>query len=56
MVVPEPGLGARTFPADLSASLVAYYREQGVTLHVGEGVAAVEERGEGVVVTTTAGR
>jgi NADPH-dependent 2,4-dienoyl-CoA reductase/sulfur reductase-like enzyme len=55
LVVPEPGLGARTFPADLSASLVAYYREQGVTLRVGEGVSAVEERGEGIVVTTTAG-
>jgi NADPH-dependent 2,4-dienoyl-CoA reductase/sulfur reductase-like enzyme len=55
MVVPEPGLGARTFPADLSASLVTYYREQGVTVHAGEGVTAVAERGEGVVVTTTAG-
>ena len=56
MVVPEPGLGARVFPADLSASLVAYYREQGVTLHVGEGVSAVKEQGGDVVVTTTAGR
>ncbi len=56
MVVPEPGLGARVFPPDLSASLVAYYREQGVTLHVGEGVSAVKEQGGDVVVTTSAGR
>ena len=56
MVVPESGLGARVFPADLSASLVAYYREQGVTLHVGEGVSAVVDHGDDVVVTTTGGR
>ena len=30
MLVPEAGLGARVFPADLSRFLVEYYREKGV--------------------------
>jgi NADPH-dependent 2,4-dienoyl-CoA reductase/sulfur reductase-like enzyme len=37
MLVPEDGLGARVFPADLSRFLVGYYREQGVEVRTGEG-------------------
>jgi len=55
MVVPEQGLGARVFPADLSAFLVDYYREKGVEMHVGEGMAGLEPRGSTVVVKTTTG-
>ena len=40
MVFPEPGIGFRLFPADLSASVTDYYREQGVEVLAGETVAA----------------
>jgi NADPH-dependent 2,4-dienoyl-CoA reductase/sulfur reductase-like enzyme len=56
MVVPERGLGARVFPADLSAFLVGYYRQKGVEMRIGEGMAGLEPRGGGVVVTTTTGQ
>jgi NADPH-dependent 2,4-dienoyl-CoA reductase/sulfur reductase-like enzyme len=36
MVFPEDGVGARIFPADLSASVTDYYREQGVEVRAGE--------------------
>jgi NADPH-dependent 2,4-dienoyl-CoA reductase/sulfur reductase-like enzyme len=39
MLVPESGIGARVFPADLSRFLVDYYREQGVEVRTGEGFA-----------------
>jgi NADPH-dependent 2,4-dienoyl-CoA reductase/sulfur reductase-like enzyme len=32
MVFPEPGIGGRIFPAELSTALVDYYRERGVTV------------------------
>jgi len=35
MLVPEAGLGARVFPADLAAFLVDYYRGKGVTMRMG---------------------
>ena len=56
MVVPEKGLGARVFPADLSACLVDYYRQKGVEMRSGEGMAGLEPRGGKVVVRTTAGQ
>ena len=55
MIVPEQGLGARVFPADLSAFLVEYYREKGVAVLTGEGVARLGPRGGKFVITTTAG-
>ena len=55
MLVPEDGLGARVFPADLSHSLVEYYREQGVELRTGEGFAGLTARHDKVVVKTTGG-
>src|SRR3989449_4185744 len=45
MIVPESGIGARVFPADLSQFLVGYYREQGVDVRIGEGFAGFETVG-----------
>jgi NADPH-dependent 2,4-dienoyl-CoA reductase/sulfur reductase-like enzyme len=56
MLVPEDGLGARVFPADLSRFLADYYRERGVDVRVGEGLAGLTPRGGPVVVTTTQAR
>ncbi|MGH7606571.1 MAG: NAD(P)/FAD-dependent oxidoreductase [Gemmatimonadales bacterium] len=55
MLVPEQGLGARVFPADLSRFLVDYYREKGVTLRTGEGMQELRPREGRVVVQTTTG-
>lgn len=51
MLVPEAGIGARVFPADLSGFLVDYYREQGVDVRTGEGFADFKD-----VVRTTRGK
>jgi 3-phenylpropionate/trans-cinnamate dioxygenase ferredoxin reductase component len=40
MLFPEPGIGHRLFPADLSESVTDYYREQGVEVLAGEMVAS----------------
>jgi 3-phenylpropionate/trans-cinnamate dioxygenase ferredoxin reductase subunit len=53
MLVPETGLGARVFPADLSRFLVDYYREKGVEMRVGEGMAGLATRAGKTVVRTT---
>src|SRR5207245_250628 len=55
MLIPETGLGARVFPADLGAFLVSYYREQGVTMRMGEGMAGLDRRAGSCVVRTTLG-
>lgn len=55
MLVPEDGIGARVYPADLSHSLNDYYRAQGVDVRTGEGLAGLTPRGGKVVVTTTGG-
>lgn len=55
MLVPEQGLSARQFPADLSTALVEYYREKGVEVRLGQSVAEVVDRGRGVAVRTTSG-
>src|SRR4029077_6423470 len=49
MLVPEAGVGARVFPTDLSAFLVDYYRQKGVTMRMGEGMAGRGPAGGGVV-------
>jgi NADPH-dependent 2,4-dienoyl-CoA reductase/sulfur reductase-like enzyme len=56
MLVPEDGLGARVFPADLSRFLLTYYRQQGVDVRSGEGLAALRQDGSKVVVKTTGGK
>ncbi len=54
MLVPEDGLGARVFPADLSRSLVDYYRQKGVEMRMGEGMSGLDMRcGKAVVRTAT---
>ena len=56
MLVPEAGLGARVFPPDLARFLVDYYREKGVAMRTGEGMAGLDRRvGSCVVHTTTGG-
>jgi len=56
MIVPEQGIGARVFPADLSEFLVDYYREQGVDVRTGEGLASLHQSAGTVVVRTTHGK
>jgi NADPH-dependent 2,4-dienoyl-CoA reductase/sulfur reductase-like enzyme len=46
MVFPEPGIGARIFPPELSAGLNDYYRGRGVEVLAGASVTAVERVGE----------
>lgn len=53
MLVPEAGLGARVFPAELSRFVAGYYREKGVEVRTGEGMAALEQRNGATVVRTT---
>jgi 3-phenylpropionate/trans-cinnamate dioxygenase ferredoxin reductase component len=40
MLFPEPGIGHRLFPLDLSASVTDYYREKGVEVLAGEMVSS----------------
>src|SRR6266446_6094111 len=56
MLVPEDGMGARVFPADLSKFLVDYYREQGVDVRTGEGLADLQQSAGKVSVKTTHGK
>src|SRR3989449_9043839 len=55
MLVPEAGVGARVFPADLAAFLGDYYRHKGVVMRMGEGMTGLEQRGGAWVVRTTTG-
>jgi NADPH-dependent 2,4-dienoyl-CoA reductase/sulfur reductase-like enzyme len=52
MVFPEPGIGHRLFPADLSVFVADYYREKGVEVLGGETVAGAT----GTSVTLGSGR
>jgi len=56
MLVPEAGLAARVFPAELSRRLVEFYGSKGVTVRTGEGVKTVVQRGAKVVIATSTGR
>ncbi len=56
MVFPEPGIGARIFPADLSTYVTDYYRARGVEVLAGASVTAIERIGDTVQVTTGEGR
>jgi len=56
MIVPEDGIGTRVFPADLSKFLVDYYREQGVDVRTGEGLAELQQSAGKVNVRTTHGK
>ena len=56
MLVPEAGLAARVFPAELSRHLVEFYGSKGVVVRTGEGVKTVEQRGAKVAIMTSTGR
>ena len=56
MVFPEPGIGARIFPPDLSASVTDYYRARDVEVLTDTSVTAIERVGDAVHVTTGDGR
>src|SRR5881397_3408268 len=56
MVVPEDGIGARVFPADLSQFLVQYYREQGVDVRTGESLAGLTRSKAELTLTTKSGQ
>jgi 3-phenylpropionate/trans-cinnamate dioxygenase ferredoxin reductase component len=43
MIFPEPGIGTRIFPAELSTRLNDYYRNRGVELLPGASVAGIEQ-------------
>jgi 3-phenylpropionate/trans-cinnamate dioxygenase ferredoxin reductase subunit len=45
MIVPEQGIGARVFPADLAQFVAQYYRDKGVVVHTGDSVTGIEPRG-----------
>ncbi|HZO20416.1 MAG TPA: FAD-dependent oxidoreductase [Gemmatimonadaceae bacterium] len=55
MLVPEQGLGARVFPAELSGFLVAHYRQKGVEVRTGDGARSLRRQGGDVVIETTTG-
>jgi 3-phenylpropionate/trans-cinnamate dioxygenase ferredoxin reductase subunit len=42
VIVPEQGIGARVFPADLAKFVADYYREKGVVVHLGDSVDRIE--------------
>jgi NADPH-dependent 2,4-dienoyl-CoA reductase/sulfur reductase-like enzyme len=56
LAFPEPGIGARIFPAELSASVTDYYRAQGVDVLAGASVTAIERHGGTMRATTGDGR
>jgi 3-phenylpropionate/trans-cinnamate dioxygenase ferredoxin reductase component len=56
MVFPEPGIGARIFPTELSASVTDYYRAQGVEVVAGASVTAIERDGDKLRLATGDGR
>jgi NADPH-dependent 2,4-dienoyl-CoA reductase/sulfur reductase-like enzyme len=55
MVFPEPGIGARIFPAELSAFVTDYYRAQGVEVLAGTTVTSIERVNETMRVATEVG-
>jgi 3-phenylpropionate/trans-cinnamate dioxygenase ferredoxin reductase component len=55
LLFPEPGIGSRLFPADLSSWLNGYYREHGVDVRAGETVSGIDRAGEGFRLTTGGG-
>jgi NADPH-dependent 2,4-dienoyl-CoA reductase/sulfur reductase-like enzyme len=56
MVFPEPGIGARIFPVELSASVTDYYRSRGVEVLDGMSVTAIERHGDTMRVVAGDGR
>jgi len=55
LVVPEPGLGTRGFPTDLSARVTGLFRERGVDVRTGEVAWSIRRDGREMVVETRTG-
>lgn len=55
MFFPDPGIGARLFPADLAGFLNGYYAEHGAEPRPGESVTGLRKNGSGMVVETGSG-
>jgi 3-phenylpropionate/trans-cinnamate dioxygenase ferredoxin reductase subunit len=55
-VVPEHGIGARIFPAELADAVTGLYRNKGVTVYAGERVEGIERSGDRVIVRLESGR
>ena len=55
ILFPEPGIGARLFPAELSSYVNDYYRSKGVTVSPEELVSTIENDGDGFRVETENG-
>lgn len=55
MLLPEDGIGARIFPADLAKHLVRYYRDKGVLVNPGEQVVGIARDGGSIAVSTKSG-
>jgi len=55
MIFPEPGLGARRWPTELSAHVTRAFEARGVRLLRGHAVARVEPFGDRVLVRTSGG-
>ncbi len=53
MVFPESGIGARSYPADLSEYLNGFYRDKGVEVLPNETVKDLERRGKQSILTTS---
>ena len=55
MLFPEPGIGARTFPLDLSRHVNAFYEAKGVQLLAGQSVIGLVKKGRSYAVRTLSG-
>jgi NADPH-dependent 2,4-dienoyl-CoA reductase/sulfur reductase-like enzyme len=55
IVLPEAGIGAKVFPAELSRFVNDYYREQGVDVLAEDSVESVSRDGDGFRVATGSG-
>lgn len=56
MVFPEPGIGARNFPVDLSRFVTNYFQGKGVEVLAGESVTGIERTEGGLRVSTGGAR
>jgi NADPH-dependent 2,4-dienoyl-CoA reductase/sulfur reductase-like enzyme len=56
ILFPEPGIGARLFPAELASFVNEYYGSKGVEVLAGELVATIEREGSVFRVSTESGR
>ncbi len=56
MLFPEAGIGAATFPGDLSESVTDYYRNKGVDVRTGVSVTGVSSTPAGVTIQTDGGK